>query len=178
MSNTHSNFLKEMGITEWTIRDTSVPPSENTNAMVNKVRVAEVSENQNDSLPRCHWWFFGDQPQGDAQLLFQNIVRILGLSSAEWTWIKSGEKIGTLEVANEGIPVVAVALGSLAVQKITGERDPLPQLRETVLAMSSPGNEDIPVLASFELAHFLARPKDKALLWQDLLLAKSVLFST
>jgi uracil-DNA glycosylase len=177
MSNTHSNFLKEMGITEWTTRDGSVSPSENTNAMINKVGVAEVPENQNDSLPRCHWWFFGDQPQGEAQILFQNIVRILGLSSAEWTWVKSSEKIGTLEVATEDVPIVAVAFGSLAVQKITGERDPLPQLRETVLAMSGVGNEEIPVLASFELAHFLARPKDKALLWQDLLLAKSVLFS-
>jgi DNA polymerase len=104
-------------------------------------------------------------------------VRILGLSSAEWTWVKTSEKIGTLEVATEDVPIVAVAFGSLAVQKITGERDPLPQLRETVLAMSGVGNEEIPVLASFELAHFLARPKDKALLWQDLLLAKSVLFS-
>jgi len=177
MSNMHSNFLKEMGITEWTIRDTAVPPSDNTKTMIDKVGVAEISENQNDSLPRCHWWFFGVQPQGDAQILFQNIVRILGLSSAEWTWLNASEKNGPLELANEGIPVVAVAFGSLAVQKITGEREPLPQLRETVLAMNGPGNEDIPVLASFDLAHFLARPKDKALLWQDLLLAKSVLFS-
>jgi hypothetical protein len=33
------------------------------------------------------------------------------------------------------------------------------------------------VLATFDLSHLINRPKDKALLWQDLLLAKSVLNS-
>jgi len=33
------------------------------------------------------------------------------------------------------------------------------------------------LIASFDLAHCLNRPKDKALVWQDLLLARSVLQS-
>jgi DNA polymerase len=82
-----------------------------------------------------------------------------------------------LQASDANIPVVAMAFGSAAVQKITVERDSVPQLRETVLAMSGDGNEEIPVLASFELTHFLSKPKDKALLWQDLLLAKSVLLN-
>jgi len=51
----------------------------------------------------------------------------------------------------------------------------LPQLRETILALNNGSDEEVPVIASFDLAQLLAKPKDKALLWQDLLLAKSML---
>ena len=105
------------------------------------------------------------------------MIRLLGLTASEWTWLKPLDQAKVLEVSNDNIPVVAMAFGSAAVQKITGERDSVPQLRETVLAMSGDGSEEIPVLASFELSHFLSKPKDKALLWQDLLLAKSVLLN-
>ena len=54
-------------------------------------------------------------------------------------------------------------------------RSPLPLLRETVLALNTGSDGEIPVIASFDLAQLVAKPKDKALLWQDLLLAKSVL---
>ena len=171
----HSIFLKEMGITEWLSRD----PAESSE-LISVAIESPDSQQKSQSLnaaPRWHWWFFGDQPKDDTQILFQNMVRILGLSSAEWTWLKPSDKLNVLQAPSEDIPVVAIAFGSSAVQKITGERDSLLQLRETVLAMNSEGNEEIPVLASFELNHFLAKPKDKALLWQDLLLAKSVLLS-
>lgn len=69
--------------------------------------------------------------------------------------------------------MVAMAFGGPAAQTITGERDPLPQLRETILALHA--EEDIPVVATFDLNQLVGKPIDKALLWQDLLLAKSVL---
>lgn len=171
----HSSFLKEMGITEWLFRDPAAS-SELISVAIASVDSQHKSESLN-AAPRWHWWFFGDQPKDETQILFQNMVRILGLSSAEWTWLKPSDKLNVLQAPSRDIPVVAIAFGSSAVQKITGERDPLPQLRETVLAMNTEGNEEIPVLASFELNYFLAKPKDKALLWQDLLLAKSVLLS-
>ena len=175
MSNMHSSFLKEMGITEWSSRDPAAS-SELISVAIESVESQHKSESLG-TAPRWHWWFFGDQPKDETQILFQNMVRILGLSSAEWTWLKPSDKLNVLQAPSRDIPVVAIAFGSSAVQKITGERDPLPQLRETVLAMNTEGNEEIPVLASFELNYFLAKPKDKALLWQDLLLAKSVLLS-
>jgi hypothetical protein len=176
MSNMHSSFLKEMGVTEWTSRDHVSADTPVTSEQQIKIASQEVA-GASSAAPRFHWWFFGDQPQGDAQILMQNIVRLLGLSASEWTWLRPADKSKALQASNGAIPVVAVAFGSSAVQKITGERDSLPQLRETVLAMSGDENEEIPVLASFELTHFLAKPKDKALLWQDLLLARSVLLN-
>ena len=70
---------------------------------------------------------------------------------------------------------MALAFGASAAQKLSGERDTLAELRETVLAFNVDGAEDIPLIATFELNHLIARPRDKALFWQDLLLAKSVL---
>ena len=74
-----------------------------------------------------------------------------------------------------GMYTIAFAFGGPAAQKLSGERDPLPELRETVLALKCDLAEEIPLIASFDLAQLLAKPKDKSLLWQDLLLAKSVL---
>ena len=171
MTSTTSAFLKEMGITEWTSRDASQATPE-TAVVVNDPAI----DSDNASELRTSygtWWFFGNEPQGDAQFFFQNIIRVLGLDKNEWAWKNSAVNLSQL--SSPHTPVVAVAFGGPVTQKITGERDLLPQLRETVLALNTGNEEEIPVIASFELNQVLAKPKDKALLWQDLLLAKSVL---
>ena len=172
MSNLHASYLKEMGITEWVGRDsvssearTTIPESTQQNS---------VSQSEEFS-PRTQWWFFGSKPQGEAQLLFQNLIRVLGLSSREWSWKFPGEDLSKLRLPEDGTPVVALAFGSSAVKKVTGERDPLPQLRETILALNTGNDDEIPVIATQDLAQIVGKPKEKALLWQDLLLAKSVL---
>ena len=60
---------------------------------------------------------------------------------------------------------------------MTGERDPLDELRETILELSIEALEEIPLIPSLSIEHYIAKPQDKRLLWQDLLLAKSVLQS-
>ncbi len=170
MSN-HSSFLKEMGITEWISRDEIQTQPE---APVAASSQAAPQETQ--TSPRASngmWWFFGNEPQGDAKILFQNLIRVLGLAKNEWSWKTPAENLGQLTIPDS--PVVAVAFGGPVVQKITGERDPLPQLRETVLALNTGNDEEIPVIASFELNQVLTKPKEKAMLWQDLLMARSVL---
>ena len=175
MSNTHSSFLKEMGITEWSSRDgpSEVDVLAQTLAVAPQSAPAEVQVFEHE--PQGNWWFFGAQPQGDAQILFQNVIRVLALSPQEWCWKSATENLGQLTAPDNGMPVVVVAFGGAVAQKITGERDALPQLRETVLALNTGSDEEIPVIASFDLAQIIAKPRDKALLWQDLLLAKSVL---
>uniref|UniRef100_B1XUU6 Uncharacterized protein n=1 Tax=Polynucleobacter necessarius subsp. necessarius (strain STIR1) TaxID=452638 RepID=B1XUU6_POLNS len=170
MSN-NSSFLKEMGITEWTSRE-EVQAQPEASITANSLAVPQEVQ----SLSRVShgvWWFFGTEPQGDANILFKNLIRALGLAKNEWSWKNPSDNPGQLE--NSKLPVVAMAFGGPAAQKITGERDPLPQLRETVLALNIGNDEEIPVIASFELNQVLSRPKEKALLWQDLLLARSVL---
>ena len=174
MTNTHSAFLKEMGITEWTSRDATELVAPASLATDSQSPVQEVQSAQRPS--HGIWWFFGNEPQGDAKILFQNLIRVLGLSQNEWSWKNASDNLG--QITNPGSPVVAMAFGGPVAQKITGERDPLPQLRETILALNTGNEEEIPVIATYELNQVLTRPKDKALLWQDLLMARSVLQNT
>lgn len=167
---THSAFLKEMGITEWTSRDAVKVDSDPQSSIDDMASVASTPQPSSGI-----WWFFGAKPQGDAELLFQNMIRVLGLSPQEWSLKSPSEPIDIDQLPKDGTPIVALALGGPAAQKLSGERDPLPQLRETVLAISADGAEELPLIATFELSQLLARPQDKALFWQDLLLAKSVL---
>ncbi|QWD69188.1 DNA polymerase III subunit psi [Polynucleobacter sp. VK25] len=171
MTNNHSVFLKEMGITEWTSRDAVQPFVASSVANNTQDSVAENESTQRASYGV--WWFFGNEPQGEAKVLFQSIIRVLGLAKNEWIWKSSTDKLSQL--SSPDTPVVALAFGGTVAQKITGERDPLPQLRETVLALNTGNEEEIPVIASFELNQALTSAKEKSLLWQDLLLARSVL---
>ena len=168
-----------MGITEWASRESiSVEDSPKTSTAIPHMPITSGTQApQAVQEPRFFWWFIGEQAQGDAQLLFQNVVRVLGLGPQEWSWVKTNDKLNAVMSSAPEVPAVALVFGGAAAQKITGERDALPQLRETVLAINSDGLEDIPVVATFDLLHLIHKPKDKALLWQDLLLAKSVLQS-
>ena len=171
MTSTHSIYLKEMGITQWTPRDGSEPVEEKV--PVSSTSNATSDEQLTPSISQGIWWFFGSEPQGDAQLLFQNMIRVLGLAKNQWAWKNPDEELSKLTCSDT--PIVAIALGGSVVQKITGERESLGQLRETILAINTGNDEEIPVIASFDLNQVLAKPKDKAMLWQDLLLARSVL---
>ena len=184
-NSTRSDFLKEMGITQWTSRDAIEQGIAEPEVLV-QVEAAvlqstadtqggdsQVVERRSAGI----WWFFGSPPQGDAQILFQNLIRVLGLSKAEWTWKIPTENLAGQEPQPGEPPIVAFAFGGPTAQKLSGERDSLPQLRETVLGMNAPGLEEVPLIASFDLNQLLSQPKDKALLWQDIILARSVLHS-
>lgn len=179
---THSAFLKEMGITEWTSRDAkSEPPqtlavneSISQPALNTAAPTPEVAESI-QNVAGGTWWFYGNKPQGDAELLFHNVIRVLGLSPQAWCWKNPTETLDPEQLPQDGSPIVALAFGGLTAQKLSGERDGLAELRETVLAMNAEGAEDLPLIATFELNQLIANPKNKALFWQDLLLAKSVL---
>ena len=175
MSNLHASYLKEMGITEWVSREPGISLS--STSAIKPIEEGPTSQAAETSS-RAHWWFFGVKPQGEAQSLFQNLIRVLGLSPREWSWKLPGDDLSKLGLPEDGAPVVALAFGGPAVQKVTGERDPLPQLRETILALNTGNDDEIPVVASQDLAQVVGKPKEKALLWQDLLLAKSILQNT
>ena len=175
MSQTHSLFLQEMGITEWSSRDESAELTTPMQTLTATQQSAPTEVQAAEHEPQGNWWFFGSQPQGDAQILFQNLIRILGLSPQEWSWKSATENLAQLTAPDNRMPVVALAFGASVAQKITGEKDPLPQLRETVFALNTGNDQEIPVIATFDLTQIMAKPRDKALVWQDLLLAKSVL---
>ena len=169
---TNSIFLKEMGITEWTSRDLVQEKSE---VIASVEPTSTFAAEAHEQISSGIWWFFGNKPQGDAEVLFQNIIRVLGLSTQEWSWKNPMEEFDPEQLPQDGTSIVALAFGGSAAQKLSGERDALSDLRETILAINADGAEDLPLIATFELNQLISRPKDKALFWQDVQLAKSVL---
>ena len=165
VNNSNSAILREMGISEWVSKDAM--PLASTEAPL---------DSSAQSKPRGTWWFFGSKPKGEAEVLFQNLIRVLGLRTDEWLWQEPVNK-SKLAKPDNPLPIVSIAFGGQAVQAMTGERDTLDELRETILELSIEGLEEIPLIPSFTLEHYISKPQDKRLLWQDLLLAKSVLQS-
>ena len=159
-----SRYLKEMGIAEWSLRSVA---QDSTPSMTLSAQPPQVISNQE---PRVYWLFYGKTPGGDQERLFQNILLALGLLPNEWEW----RSLSDTQAPNTQLPCVAFAFGEQAAQTLSGEQEPLAHLRDVVLELAG---HDIPLIASVDLAHCLNRPKDKALLWQDLLLARSVLQS-
>jgi|UniRef100_UPI0040472026 uracil-DNA glycosylase len=173
-----STYLKEMGITEWSSRD--VAPASIEAAVSSQAPSRDDPSKTEDASSIAtnkavgFWWFFGKKPEGNSEQLFMSMIRSLGLGQAEWRWLSPADHLSTQEMP-QNIPMVAFAFGEQAAQKLTGERDSIHHLRETVLGLSEDGFEELPLIASLDLNYLVSRPKEKLLLWQDLLLAKSVL---
>jgi hypothetical protein len=177
-SGMRSSFLKEMGITEWVDRSSSGVPLNlsavpQSNPPASPDSTATKSEHAAEISGR--WIFIGTKPQGDALTLFQNIVRALGLPNGAWVWQDQKASINALIEAST-VPLVAIAFGAASAQRLTGEIAPLTELRGAIHSLMH-GEADVPLIATLELAQVLARPQEKALLWEDLLLARSVLQS-
>ena len=179
MTYTRSAYLKEMGISEWLARDTIAPsslpiePAQQITATIPAAVSAQTG-------PQFQWWFFGKPAAGDEAILFNQCLRVLGLNAHEWRWHRFAGKqlLDPIATVAPDYPLVAIAFGAMAAQSLSGEKESLLQLRDIVLTLTSDTSEqafEVPLIASFELAHLLARPQDKALLWNDLLLAHSVL---
>ncbi|MCM0028782.1 MAG: hypothetical protein NBV55_03680 [Polynucleobacter sp.] len=173
-----SSFLKEMGITEWVDRSSSVAPL-NTPAVPQSNTQASPEPTANPSAHATEisgrWIFIGAKPQGDALTLFQNIVRVLGLPNDAWVWQDQKTNIDAL-IESSTVPLVAIAFGAASTQRLTGENAPLSELRGAIHSLMH-GEAEVPLIATLELAQVLARPQEKVLLWEDLLLARSVLQS-
>ena len=174
MSNEQASiYLKEMGISQWSLRNTgpSFTPQAPTDPSESQVQDTQTPPQAKTNLtPKVYWLFYGKALSGDTELLFQNIIRALGLVQGEWEW----REPSNTKAPDTPLPCIAFAFGADAAQLLSGEREPLENLRDVVLEL---GGLDIPLVASFDLSHLLQKPNDKALAWQDLLLARSVLQS-
>jgi uracil-DNA glycosylase len=173
-----SSFLKEMGITEWVDRSSLIAPLNTPAAPQSNTQASpESTTNPSERLAEIsgRWIFIGTKPQGDALTLFQNIVRVLGLPNGAWVWQDQKANIDAL-IESSTVPLVAIAFGAASAQRLTGENAPLTELRGAIHSLMH-GEAEVPLIATLELAQVLARPQEKALLWEDLLLARSVLQS-
>ena len=86
-TNYRSLYLKEMGISEWTLRgDASEPSKTQAPASTPTPTASENASTQINIEPKVYWLFYGTRPSGEAEQLFQNMIRALSLLPSEWEW--------------------------------------------------------------------------------------------
>jgi hypothetical protein len=113
MSNEQASiYLKEMGISQWSLRNTgpSFTPQAPTDTSESQVQDTQTPAQAKTNLtPKVYWLFYGKALSGDTELLFQNIIRALGLVQGEWEW----REPSNTKAPDTPLPCIAFACGML-----------------------------------------------------------------
>ena len=111
MSNEQASiYLKEMGISQWSLRNTcpSFTPQAPTDTSESQVQDTQTPAQAKTNLaPKVYWLFYGKALSGDTELLFQNIIRALGLVQGEWEW----REPSNTKAPDTPLPVLRLPLG-------------------------------------------------------------------
>ena len=94
-------------------------------------------------------------------MLFSNILQALHIDKPVKSQLQNLTEIGAQ---------VIVAMGESAAQALLNSQDSIESLRGKLHTVA-----DLTVVATYDLAHLLANPQDKASTWQDLCLARSAI---
>ena len=153
----HNDYLAEMGVSTWVSKDTA--PLE---VIVSETPVVV------EKAVKPLWTFITPQMTGDGRILFDRILAALMLTPDDI------ELLTHEQAKNQSVNgQVVVAMGQRMGQDLLGESDPFEELRGAVHALEVAGQE-VPVILTYDPDYLLKKPADKAKVWQDLLLAKSL----
>ena len=153
----HNDYLAEMGVSTWVSKDTA--PLE---VIVSETPVVV------EKAVKPLWTFITPQMTGDGRILFDRILAALMLTPDDI------ELLTYEQAKNQSVNgQVVVAMGQRMGQDLLGESDPFEELRGAVHALEVAGQE-VPVILTYDPDYLLKKPADKAKVWQDLLLAKSL----
>lgn len=159
---THQDYLKEMGITTWVSRDDglvkdSVPES------------IDCGPEQTGENLSYRWTFIVGSLSGDALILFEKILAALMLNLTV-------VQVLSPQQAKRGLATgqVAVAMGESMGNDLLDDAESFEALRGAIHSLVGQQDE-IPLVLTYDVARLLKNPADKGKVWQDLLLAKSLL---
>ena len=153
----HNDYLAEMGVSTWVSKDTA--PLE---VIVSETPVVV------EKAVKPLWTFITPQMTGDGRILFDRILAALMLTPDDI------ELLTYEQAKNQSVNgQVVVAMGQRMGQDLLGESDSFEELRGAVHALEVAGQE-VPVILTYDPDYLLKKPADKAKVWQDLLLAKSL----
>ena len=152
-----NDYLAEMGISTWVSKDAAPP-----------VSAASEEPVLVDSASQSSWTFVVAPMVGDARILFEKILAALMLTPDN-VQLLTPQQAKSQAIMGQ----VVVAMGQHLGQDLLGESDSFEELRGAVHALEVAGDE-VPVVLTYDPEHLLKRPADKAKVWQDLLLAKSL----
>lgn len=159
-----ADYLNAMGISTWVVAD-----GESATQLSGGGEIpSEVQEKHANAAHGFIWTFVIDQLSGDANILFDKMLASFMLKRADIQLINSAEALSG-RVSGQ----VVFAMGADLGKKLLQLQEPFNELRGALHALEVHGDE-LPVVLSYHPEHLLKKPADKALAWQDLLLARSL----
>ena len=157
-----SDYLNAMGISTWVVQE-----GESAGLQANQSQGSQEDHMTSDDASGV-WTFVIDQLTGDASLLFDKILSSLMLTRQHVQVITSAEALSG-KISGQ----VVVAMGSDLGKKLLQLQEPFEELRGAVLSFEVNADE-LPVVLSYHPEHLLKKTTDKAKVWQDLTLARSL----
>lgn len=123
-----------------------------------------------------HWAFVcdlnlseGPIDTGLQGMLFNNILHALSIEKPSKMQAKSIVDIQTKTIDTK----IIVAMGESVVQALLNTQDALENLRGKLHPSSNSKDSNAYIIATYDVAHLLNYPADKAEVWQDLCLART-----
>jgi hypothetical protein len=167
-----ADYLNEMGISTWVVRDAGEGEPSAAKAMQETKQKASQAESYQEpqlNNQEIVWTFVVDQLSGDAALLFDKILASLMLSRNAIQLLSSKEAL-----AGKVSGQVVIAMGSQMGRQLLQMDDNFEELRGAVHSLEQ-AEDELPVVLTYHPEHLLNKPSDKAKTWQDLLLARSLI---
>jgi hypothetical protein len=171
-----NDYLNEMGISTWVLKDKAGDSGEGQPSPVQSLQKAsdtkaaptEVTQFNSDNQ-EVVWTFVVDQLSGDAALLFDKILASLMLNRNTIQMLSSAEAL-----AGKVNGQVVIAMGSQMGRQLLQMDDGFEELRGAVHSLEQ-AEDELPLVLTYHPEHLLKKPSDKAKTWQDLLLARSLI---
>lgn len=171
-----NDYLNEMGISTWVLKDKTEDKGEVESSPVQSLQKAsdtntaptQVTQFNSDNQ-EVVWTFVVDQLSGDAALLFDKILGSLMLSRNTIQLLSSAEAM-----AGKVNGQVVIAMGSQMGRQLLQMDEGFEELRGAVHSLEQ-AEDELPLVLTYHPEHLLKKPSDKAKTWQDLLLARSLI---
>ena len=158
-------ILKEMGISSWKLKlSVSVIP-------VVEPETPKEKKNMATSYPV---WTFVVEDLTSYSSLLNNIQKMIQNFGVEVQIVKFDPAIESKEIRGD----LMIAFGDRPSQFYSGENAPVSELREILFETSNFSEQEIPVIATYDLKDVYQNPVKKQQLWTDLIFARNVFLDT
>jgi DNA polymerase len=158
-------ILKEMGISSWKLK------SAESMAPVAELTIPKEKKNMASSYPV---WTLVVEDSASFAPLFKNIQKMIQNFGVEVQIVQFDPAI----VAKEIHGGLLIAFGERPSQFFSGEHTSVSELREILFETSNRSEQEIPVIATYDLKEVYQNPVKKQQLWTDLIFARNVFLDT
>lgn len=158
-------ILKEMGISSWKLK-----PSESKSSVL----VTDIQQEKKNMATSYPVWTLVVEDMTSFSSLLKNIQKMIQNFGVEVQIIK----FEPTTVAQEIRGGLLIAFGDRPSQFFSGEHAPVGELREILFETSNLSEEEIPVIATYNLKDIHQSPAKKQQLWADIVFARNVFLDT